>query len=116
MVMRLPVFFIVLAIFFGLSTCSQDASKLHVRNNLVFQEGECINLSVETFLDPNTPKKILQNAILYSPLLDENQYSIDPACNVASKGKSYLDCGEYTVTIVYQDEVKKVTFQVVPAK
>ncbi|WP_296240687.1 hypothetical protein [uncultured Faecalicoccus sp.] len=116
MVLRLPVFFIMLALFFGLSSCSQNASKLQVRNNLVFQEGECINLSAETFLDSNTPKQILQNAILYSPLLDEDQYSVDSACNVASKGKSYLDCGEYTVTIVYQDEVKKVTFQVVPAK
>ncbi|WP_273477658.1 hypothetical protein [Faecalicoccus acidiformans] len=116
MVLRLPVFFIMLALFFGLSSCSQNASKLQVRNNLVFQEGECINLSAETFLDSNTPKQILQNAILYSPLLDEDQYSVDSACNVASKGKGYLECGEYTVTIVYQDEVKKVTFQVVPTK
>ena len=51
MVLRLPVFFIMLALFFGLSSCSQNASKLQVRNNLVFQEGECINLSAETFLN-----------------------------------------------------------------
>lgn len=57
----------------------------------------------------------LKKAILYSPLLDREKYTLDENCNVVSKGKDYLECGTYQVSIAYKDEIKTVQFKVVKA-
>lgn len=104
------------AVIFGLfiSACSH-ADILPFRSNIVYQKGEIVNLKAENFLDSSVSSEVLKKAILYSPLLDREKYTLDENCNVVSKGKDYLECGTYQVSIAYKDEIKTVQFKVVEA-
>lgn len=111
---RGSVLLFLVAIIFGLfiSACTH-AETLPIRPNIVYQKGENVNLKVENFLDSNVSSDVLKKAVLYSPLLDREKYTLDENCNVVSKGKDYLECGTYQVSIAYKGEIKTVQFKVV---
>lgn len=97
-----------------LSGCAQK-DHLPVRSNLIYKEGDVVNLRVENFLDTSVSPEVLKKAVLYSPLLNRKNYTVDENCNVVSKGKDHLECGTYEVSIAYNEQVKTIRFQVVKA-
>lgn len=110
--MALGILFLVFGVL--LNACANTDS-LPVRSNIVYKEGETVNLKVDNFLDTKASSDVLKKAMLYSPLLNKEKYTVDENCNVVSKGKDYLECGVYEVSIAYEKQVKTIQFQVIEA-
>ncbi|MBM6830984.1 hypothetical protein [Faecalicoccus acidiformans] len=82
------------------------------RKNIVYKEGETINLNVSNFLENIPEEKVLEETELYSSLLDKSKYDLDEDLNVTDKDSDYLKAGIYEVTILYQKETKTIEFEV----
>ena len=82
------------------------------RKNIVYKEGETINLNISNFLANKPEEKVLEEIELYSPVLDSSKYDLDKDLNVTDKDSDYLKAGVYEVTILYQKKTKTIEFEV----
>ena len=104
------------AVIFGLfiSACSH-ADILPVRSNIVYQKGEIVNLKAENFFRLQRIFRSLKKGDFILTFIRSWKIYTGWNCNVVSKGKDYLECGTYQVSIAYKDEIKTVQFKVVEA-
>lgn len=92
----------------GLVGCSPK-KMLKLKEETVTKElGETVSLDPKEYLVDDTTQEILEKTVLDSELLKDEGYVVnDKEKSIISKDKEYLNIGEYTFTLTYNESENK---------
>lgn len=92
----------------GLVGCSPK-EMLKLKEETVTKElGETVSLDPKEYLVDDTTQEILEKTVLDSELLKDEGYVVnDEEKSITSKDKEYLNIGEYTFTLTYNESENK---------